>query len=270
MIIEACNVDIAFDGRTVLSEGCLALESGTVTGVIGPNGAGKSSVLRALAGQVAPGSGEIRVAGSRLSELNARERATRVSFVAQETATAIDFTVREMVSLGRYARRGLFSREAAEDREAVSAALEAVGIAGLADRECGTLSGGERQLAHIARALAQEAPVLILDEPTSALDVHHRLRVFEIIRQQAARGTAVAIAVHDLTEAARVCDRIAVVHAGRLRPAARPAEVLTERLLAEVYRIVARVHIDDAGTLTIDALRPCRSGDTVPLPGRTP
>lgn len=270
MTLEARDVDISFDGRSVVSGASLTLEPGTVTGVIGPNGAGKSSMLRALAGQVAPRSGVIRVAGSRVSALSARERATRIAFVAQETVAAVDFTVRELVALGRYARRGRFSRESAEDRKATSAALEAVGIAGLADRECGTLSGGERQLAHIARALVQEAPVLVLDEPTSALDVHHRLRVFEIIRQQAARGTAVAIAVHDLTEAARVCDRLAVIHAGTLHPAARPAEVLTERMLAEVYRIVARVHVDDTGALTVDALRPCLSVDTVPLPERTP
>lgn len=270
MTLDARDVGIVFDGRSVVSGASLALEPGTVTGVIGPNGAGKSSVLRALAGQIAPRTGRIQVAGSPLAELSARERATRIAYVPQETAASIDFTVRELVALGRYAHRGRFSRETGEDREAASAALEAVGIAGLADRECGTLSGGERQLAHIARALAQDAPVLILDEPTSALDVHHRLRVFEIIRQQAARGTAVAIAVHDLTEAARVCDRLAVIHAGTLHPAASPAEVLTERRLAEVYRIVARVRVEDDGTLTIDALRPRCPGDTVPLPERTP
>lgn len=270
MSLVASGIEVALDGRVILADASLTVRPGEIVGIVGPNGAGKSSLLRALAGQIPHGAGEVRAGGAPLAKIGARERATRIAFVAQENSVAADFTVRALAGMGRYAWRRRFAPETAEDRAVALEALHAVGIAGLADRELPSLSGGERQLARIAMALAQQAPVLLLDEPTSALDIHHRLRVFEILRDQAARGIAVAVVLHDLNDAARVCDRLVVVHGGTVRAAGTPREVLTEQLLAEVYRVHARVGVDSRDVVRVDPLRAFSEVfDAPPQPERT-
>ena len=247
MSLVARDLDVELDRRRVLSGVSLDVHPGEVLGLIGPNGAGKSTLLRALGGLLRPAAGEVAVDGSRLASLRPRERAARVAYVAQDTAAAADVTAIELVLMGRYAHRRRLSRSPGSDEEIARHALDAVGSAHLAERAVPSLSGGERQLVQIARALAQRAGVLLLDEPTSALDVHHQLRVFEILRTRADAGVGVAVVLHDLNDASRYCDRLAVLHAGRLVAHGPPQNVITPELIAAVYRIDATVDADVFG-----------------------
>ncbi|XRQ09715.1 ABC transporter ATP-binding protein [Actinomadura welshii] len=247
MTLTARDLEVALDRTPVLRGVSLDLLPGELLGIIGPNGAGKSTLLKALAGLLAPSRGEVLADGRPLRRMRPRERAARVAVVAQDAPVAGDPSVRDLVLMGRYAHRRRLASLTPADHRAADRALAEAGAAALADRPITELSGGERQLAHIGRALAQDAAHLLLDEPTSALDVHHQLRVFAVLRAQADAGTGVGIVLHDLNEASRRCDRIAVVHGGRLRAIGRPHDVLTADLLAEVYRIEARVHADEFG-----------------------
>ncbi len=247
MSLAAHDLGVTIDRDPVLSGISLEVRSGEVLGLIGPNGAGKSTLLRALAGLVRADRGEVLAGGERVASLSARERAARTAFVAQDTGVAADITAMELVLMGRYAHRRRFSGLAEADARIAREALESVGMLALADRAVPSLSGGERQLVQIARALAQRADALLLDEPTSALDVHHQLRVFSILRERAAAGSAIAVVLHDLNDASRYCDRLAVVHDGSLFAGGAPHEVLVPETLAAVYRIEARVHDDERG-----------------------
>ena len=247
MTLRARDLEVALDRTPVLGGVSIDLRPGEILGIIGPNGAGKSTLLRTLAGLLAPSHGEVLADGRPLRRMRPRERAAHVAVVTQDAPLMSGPSVRDLVLLGRYAHRRRLAPPTPADHRAVDRALRDAGAAAFADRPVTELSGGERQLAQIGRALAQGAAHLLLDEPTSALDVHHRLRVFAVLRAQADAGTGVGIVLHDLNEASRHCDRIAVVHDGRLRAAGSPRDVLTPELLAEVYRIEARVLSDEFG-----------------------
>lgn len=255
MMIHANGLGVNVDGRPLLTEISLELRAGEVLGIIGPNGAGKSTLLRALAGFLRPSSGAVRVRDTSLHAIRARHRASHVAYVAQDTGVATDITALDLVLMGRYAKGAAFRRSAADDLEAARRALDSVGMSHLESRPIPDLSGGERQLIQIARALAQGAHTLLLDEPTSALDIHHQLRVFELMREIAFSGHAVAAVLHDLNDAARCCDRIAVVDRGTLVTVGPPAQVLTSRLISEVYRVKAAVHWDERGRPSVCPMR---------------
>ena len=247
MSLAAEGLGVTAEGRSLLREITLRLVPGEVLGVIGPNGAGKSTLVRALAGLVRPAEGSVSLDGRPLRTMTARERASAVAFVAQETAVSADLTALDLVRMGRYAHRRRLSRATREDDAAARGALARVGMTALADRPVPTLSGGERQLVQLARALAQGTRALLLDEPTSALDIRHQLRVFSLLRAEARAGAAVAAVLHALDDAARYCDRLAVVHRGALVALGPPEEVLTPEMLAEVYRVDALVLADAHG-----------------------
>lgn len=241
MSLMAHQLDLQLSKRRVVRGISLEVRDGEVLGLIGPNGAGKSTLLRGLAGLLPPAAGDVMVDGSRLQEQSARARASVVSFVAQDTTVAADLTALDLVLMGRYSRRKRLQRLSPEDWNRAHEALGLVGLARLGSRPVQDLSGGERQLAQIARAVAQDASTLLLDEPTSALDLHHGLRVFDVLRKRADEGAGVAVVLHDLDEAARHCDRLAVIHDGGLHTIGSPPEVLSPRLLEQVYRVRASV-----------------------------
>ncbi|MGM7700051.1 ABC transporter ATP-binding protein [Microbacterium sp. A84] len=247
MTLRACDLEVSLERVPIIGGVSLELRQGEILGIIGPNGAGKSTLLRALAGLLTPSRGEVHVDGRPLLSLPPRERAACIAVVAQDSPVAHDLSVRELVLMGRYAYRRRFAPLTAVDDHAVDMALEHAGAVALADRQVAALSGGERQLVQIARALAQGAAHLLLDEPTSALDVHHQLRIFAVLRSQAETGIGIGIVLHDLNEAARHCDRIAVVHGGGLRAIGSPHDILTADMLADVYDIEARVYADEFG-----------------------
>ncbi|MEZ6197606.1 MAG: ABC transporter ATP-binding protein [Planctomycetota bacterium] len=210
------------------------LRPGELVALIGPNGAGKSTVLRAFSGALVPRAGRVLVGGEPLARLPARERARRVAHLPQEPRGLGDLLVADFVAGGRYAHRGRFGgdpRGAAVCREA----LERVGLSGERDRLLFELSGGQQQRALLARALAQEAPALLVDEPTSSLDARHQIATFALLRELADGGRGVLAVTHDLNLASQFADRLLLLEAGRLRAQGSPEEVLRREVLGPIY-----------------------------------
>jgi iron complex transport system ATP-binding protein len=240
-MIALDGVAVALAGRRVVEAVTLRVRPGCWTMLIGPNGAGKTTLLRAVAGAVAH-DGEIAVGGDDPRDLSTRERARRLAVVWQSPLLPLDMTVREYVLLGRTPHLGMLGRAGARDGAAVDEAVARLDLEPLAARQLGSLSGGERQRAVLARALAQEAPVLLLDEPTTALDVGRQQEVLELVGElRAERSLTVLGAMHDLTLAGQYADRLALLDGGRLVGHGRPAEVLTEQLIERHYRASVRV-----------------------------
>ncbi len=248
--------EIAFTGLALrYGKGAFALEdvsaeigSGARCALIGPNGSGKTTLLRLLAGVLEPTAGEVRIGGRPAGGLSRVEWARLAAYVPQEEHWEFPFTVEEVVRCGRFAYATALYREAPEDGAAVDRALEATGLVDLRERPITELSGGERRRAVLARALAQQAPLLLLDEPTTALDLEHRHAIFEGLR--ALPGTFL-LATHDLDAAAR-CDRILMLAEGRIVADGVPAEVLTEERLRAVFHVNAHV-IEHGGYLHVVA-----------------
>ncbi len=213
----------------------LSVAPGSMLAVAGPNGAGKTTLLRLLSGSLAPREGEVRLDDRLLGDLDDRERARAVAVVPQSESSPFPVTVREMVGMGRYAHLGPWESVGNRDRVVVDEALERCSVAPLARRQLGELSGGERQRARIARALAQEAPVLLLDEPTAGLDLRYRMELFHLLQELRADGLALLVVTHDLNLAARFADRLLLLDRGRERAGGTPDEVLMRGTLEEVY-----------------------------------
>ncbi|MBP7241089.1 ABC transporter ATP-binding protein [Amaricoccus sp.] len=232
--------------RPVLAGVDLAVAPGEVVALLGANGAGKSTLLRAAAG-IAPASGVIRLGGAALGALDARARALRVAYLPQEREIAWALDVAALVGLGRLPHRA--TPEA--DRAAVAEAIAAMDLAGFEARPATELSGGERARALIARALAQEAPLLLADEPAAGLDPAHQIALMARLRLLARTGRGVLVALHDLSLAARWCDRAALLHGGRIVADGPPEAVLTAARLAEVYGIVAHLDRDADGPILV-------------------
>ncbi|MFJ3496904.1 ABC transporter ATP-binding protein [Streptomyces sp. NPDC086091] len=224
-------------GRAVVDGVSFTVPPGSFTGLVGPNGSGKSTVLRLLAGLRRPSSGSALLDGRTISATKRREVARRLAFVAQETSADVEASVRDVVLLGRAPHRGR-SATTGDDARAVERAMAAMDVSALADRSWSSLSGGERQRVNIARALAQDTASLLLDEPTNHLDISHRLDLMELLAGSAA---TVVAALHELDLAARYCDHLVLLDAGRVAASGPPAAVLTPELLRRVYRVRATV-----------------------------
>ena len=247
------NVEVWLGGRLAAGGVTLEVPGGGWTTLIGPNGAGKSTLLRAVAGLVAH-SGRIAVDGRDLRGVPAHRRARLLASVPQSPLLPPDMTVGEYVLLGRTAHLGLLGRAGATDHRAAAAAAERLDLAVLSGRRLGELSGGERQRAVLARAVAQDAPVLLLDEPTTALDVGRQQEVLELVGElRAERGLTVLGAMHDLTLAGQYADRLALLDGGRLVAHGSPDEVLTEERVAAHYRARVRILRLDASPVVVPA-----------------
>lgn len=221
--------------RPAVADVGLEVDRGEVVAVLGPNGSGKSTLLRLLVGARRPDAGRVELLGRPVEAWDARARARRVAVLPQHEEPAFPITVGELVAMGRYPHLGAWRRPGPADRAAVASALERFRVGALAGREFSTLSGGERQRARIARAIAQEPVALVLDEPTAALDLAHEMEIWNLLREEAARGRAVFLTTHDLDLAARYADRLVLLDRGRLAAAGRPADVLTARTVRDVY-----------------------------------
>jgi len=235
------GVTVRLGGRAVVHGVCATVERGEWVALIGPNGAGKTTLLRAVAGLL-PHDGRVSLLGSDAAHLDRRERARLLAVVPQAPETPPWLTVAEYVLMGRTPHLGPLAREGAADREAAARALDRLDLAAFAERQLGTLSGGEQQRAVVARALAQEAPIVLLDEPTAALDIGHQQQALELL--DALReddGLTLVAAMHDLTLAAQYADRVLLLSDGRIVADGTPAAVLTETALAEHYGATVRV-----------------------------
>jgi iron complex transport system ATP-binding protein len=234
-------VTVELDGATILEEVSASLGEGEWLTVIGPNGAGKSTLLRAVAGLV-PRRGSIEIGGDDGATMARRQLARRVALVPQTPWLPPDMHVADYVLLGRTPHQGYFARQRRRDLDAADAAILRLDLAGLVSRRLGTLSGGEQQRAVLARAIAQEAPILLLDEPTSSLDVgrgQQALELVDALRREA--GLTVLAAMHDLTLAGQYADRLVLLDRGRVVAAGGVRDVLTDELIARHYDAAVRV-----------------------------
>ena len=233
MRVEVRSVTVTVAGTRLVGEAGFVAEPGTVTGLVGPNGSGKSTLLRCVSRALRPSSGAVAVGAEDVWRVGARATGRRVAVVAQHAAECDGLSARETVGMGRYPYRGFLTRGAA-DPGIVHSALSAVGMVWAADRLVGELSGGERQRVMLARALAQQAPVLLLDEPSSHLDVRARLDLFDLVREA---GVTTVLAVGDLDEAVAFCDQVVLLHLGRVVASGPPLEVLTAERVGEVFGV---------------------------------
>jgi iron complex transport system ATP-binding protein len=224
------DVSLSRQGNPVLDGVSLSVAEGEMIGLVGPNGAGKTALLRLAVGFEKPGAGELRLDDAPIASLPASQRARRLAYLPQQPETAWPITVEQAVALGRLPHGD-------RNPDAVARALEAVGMSEFKDRPLTRLSGGERALVLLARALAVEAGLILLDEPTANLDPAHQLRVMEVLRKRADHGDAVVVVMHDLSLATRSCDRLAVLHKGRIAADGAPGAILDDPLLREVFSI---------------------------------
>jgi len=255
--IKLARVSVSLGGRRVVQDVDVAIEAGEWVALIGPNGAGKTTVLRAIAGLL-PFEGSISLHGRETSSMQRRELSRLVALVPQEPSTPSWLTVGEYVLLGRTPHLGALAREGRRDRLAASRALERLDLLAYADRLLGTLSGGEKQRAVVARALAQEASIVILDEPTAALDIGHQQQALELLEDLRGKSELTLVAaMHDLTLAAQYVDRMVMIRDGRIVADGSPAHVLTEERIAEHYDATIRV-VDVGGGVAVVPARPRR------------
>ncbi len=240
-MVSVREVSVTLGGARILDRISLELERGEWVTVIGPNGAGKSTLLRAVAGLVEV-DGRVEVDGADATQLARRELARRIALVPQVPEMPPEMTVAEYVLLGRTPYTGYFGRESRSDLDAADEALDRLDLVALADRRLGTLSGGERQRAVLARAIAQEAPLVLLDEPTSALDVGRAQLALELVDElRRGQGLTVLAAMHDLTLAGQYADRLLMLDGGRVVAEGRADEVLVPALVREHYGAEVRV-----------------------------
>jgi iron complex transport system ATP-binding protein len=234
-VIAVDEVSVRLGDVTALGGVDATVKRGQFLGLVGPNGAGKTTLLRTITAALAPDSGAVRVDGTDVHALPSRAASRKVAVVPQDTSLAFEFDVREVVAMGRTPYRSRFGRDDRTHREPVERAMERTDVTRFADRSIGEVSGGERQRILLARALAQETPVLLLDEPTASLDINHQVRTLELVRELVGEGKTVIAAIHDLNLAAHYCDRLLLLADGRPLARGPPRTVLTEDNLETAF-----------------------------------
>ena len=240
-MLEVRELAFGFPGRTVGRDVSFTLATGDVMCVLGPNGGGKTTLFRTLLGLIEKHSGSIKLQGKSLEELSRAAIARRIGYVPQGHSAYFAFTVREFVLMGRTAHLGAFAAPAKKDIQVAEHALESLGIAQLADKPVTEISGGERQLALVARALAQQPRLLVLDEPTASLDFGNQVRVLQKMTALARSGIAVLFSSHDPDHAFLCATRALLLAEGRVLEAGAPREVIRADTLERMYRVSVRV-----------------------------
>ncbi|MGE0060880.1 MAG: ABC transporter ATP-binding protein [Xanthobacteraceae bacterium] len=235
MRIETRDLAIGYPGHLVGSGINVALGTGEVLALLGPNGSGKTTLLKTLLGLLAPKAGAVQLGARDLTRLADRERARAIAYVPQTHQATFAFSVETVVLMGRTAHGNLFSRPSAHDRAVAGRAMERFGIAGLAARPYTMISGGERQLVLLARALAQEPQFVVLDEPTASLDFGNQGKVMNEIRALAAAGHGVLFTTHDPNHALRAADRACLLRGGETLADGPVGDVLTKTMLESLY-----------------------------------
>jgi iron complex transport system ATP-binding protein len=268
-LLQAASVSFAYAGSRDAAQGLVldavdaTIPRGGIVGILGPNGSGKTTLLRLLCGMRRPTSGDVLLDGVPLNRLSRRVIARRVAVVPQETQLAFEYTVLEMVLMGRHPHLQLFQLEGPDDFVVVRDALDATGTRHLEHRRFSTLSGGEKQRVVIAAALAQASDILLLDEPTASLDLGYQLEVATLLaRLNRERGVTIAISTHDLNLAASVCQQLVLLRAGRVIASGATLDVLTPDNIKRLYDVDADVHAHTASghLIVVPITRTSRGG----------
>lgn len=248
MNIQTDTIQVSFGSKTILHDISLAIQDKEFVGIIGPNGSGKSTFLKCLYRVLQPSGGKIFFDGTELSSLSHRDTALKMAVVAQHSTVNFDFSVLEMVLMGRSPYKGLLDRDQLDDYEIARHALAQVGLSDFESRNFNTLSGGEQQRVILARALAQRTECLVLDEPTNHLDIKYQLELMTIVKRLDA---TVVSAIHDLNMAAIYCDRIIALKDGHIVCSGTPQDVLSSDTIRHIYGVSAMVQTLPDGRLNI-------------------
>ncbi len=236
MLLELFSVSVAIETKRIVEDIHLRVEPGEIVGLIGPNGSGKSTLLRSVYRMLRPEAGTVRLGDEDVWKMSARESARRTGVVVQETPSDFEFTVSDVVMMGRTPHKGLLEMDDQHDEAMVVAALQQVGMLAFSTRLYGTLSGGEKQRVLMARALAQQPQLLVLDEPTNHLDIRYQLEVLDLVRRL---GLTTLVTLHDLNLAAAYCHRLYLLYAGRIVASGSPNAVLTPENVRDVFGVEA-------------------------------
>ena len=246
--VEIRNLSYQIGDAVILENANLYAEKGSFIGVIGPNGSGKSTLLRHIYRAIMPPQKCVYINGKEVESMSYRSVAQQVTVMRQENSTDFDFSILDMVLMGRAPYRKLYQRDTAEDKRIALHALAFMGMEKLAHRSFFTLSGGEKQRVLIARSLAQEADILVLDEPTNHLDVHYQWLLMDIVK---GLGKTIIAVFHDLNLACSFCDELFVLNHGKIVAQGKPRDVCTQKLLEEVFRVKTKLFTMDDGKLHI-------------------
>lgn len=248
MKLQVNNINIDIDNKAIVKNISITAEKGEFVGIIGPNGCGKSTFLKSIYRSIKAKSGTIYFNEKELSQINIRESAKNLAVVGQFNNINFDFTVEQMVMLGRTPHKKYMERESKKDYEIVYEALKKVSMEHCASRSFLTLSGGEKQRVILARAIAQQARLIVLDEPTNHLDIKYQLQILSIVRNM---DIGVVAALHDLNLAVMYCTKLYVLKNGEVISYGKPADILTKELIRQVYEVECEVEKDMNGTLNI-------------------
>ncbi|MFF2154359.1 ABC transporter ATP-binding protein [Paenibacillus chitinolyticus] len=240
MNMEANHLSLSIGAKKILDSVNLNVREGEFIGLIGPNGSGKSTLLKTVYRELKPDAGQVFLDERELLNLPYKKAAELMAVVSQESSVEFDFSVADMVLMGRYPHKKWYESDTEADREICLRALETVGLGHFGERSFATLSGGEKQRVLIARALAQQAKFLILDEPTNHLDIRYQLQIMELVRSL---GITTLAALHDLNMAAYYCDRLYIISEGRIAAEGSPAELLVPAVLRDIFGVHAEVNL---------------------------
>ncbi len=246
-LLSARAIEYGVDQVSILRGIDFRLGAGELVGLIGPNGAGKSSLLRLLCGIESAQSGEVLLGDRPLAQVSAQQRAQSLGYLVQGASASWPFSVEKVVGLGRIPYQKWWQRENADDRARIEAALERTETLAYRNRVVTTLSGGEQTLVMLARIFAGDTPIILADEPVAALDPYHQLHVMELLRQHALGDSAAVVVLHDLSLAARFCDRLYLLAHGRVDCSGSVAEVLTRDNISRVYGVDSRIDRGEDG-----------------------
>lgn len=235
IMINVDDLSFAIDDAKILSSVSIDVKKHEFVGLIGPNGCGKSTLLKNIYRHYKPDHGAVYLDGRDVHAMNSKEAARKMAVVAQENVEDFDFSVLQMVMMGRYAHKKLFQGDNAEDIRICEQALETVGLLHLRDRSFLSLSGGEKQRIYLAMAFAQQSEIIVLDEPTNHLDIGYQLLMMETMRKF--RDKTIFTSVHDMNLAAWFCDRIIVMNHGKIIETGKPEEILTKELIKDVFHV---------------------------------
>ncbi|WP_442593974.1 ABC transporter ATP-binding protein [Parapusillimonas sp. JC17] len=235
--LEAQALSLGYGDTTIVRELSLSIPQGKVTAIVGPNGCGKSTLLAGLSRLHKPLHGAVLLNGKAISGMSSRDVARQLALLPQEATAPDGLTVSELIQFGRQPHQGVLRQWSRQDHDIVRDALVATNLVELADRPLESMSGGQRQRAWIAMAIAQSTPLLLLDEPTSALDLGHQIEVFELIRDLSKAGKTIVMVVHDLTSACRYADHIVAMLDGSIVAQGRPLDVMTTELVERLYGV---------------------------------